>query len=446
MTEAGSPPAYRPVTPSDVRDLPAVDGRLDALDGVRAVASFCVLFYHVAAQTGVSLREGFVGGLIARGDIGVPIFFLLSGLLLYRPWARQVIEGTSAPGTTGYLWRRALRILPAYWLVVVVAMVLWAPGAAGDPLKWLPLLLLGQNYVTTPWWEGASPVGLGQMWSLSVEMSFYIALPVIAVLLRAVAGRGASPSARAVRLLFCLGALASTSFAWTIFTHVPDHRPELGLWLPRLLVYFCAGMALAVVSLWARAEPDPEAPVRRLTRGIRESWFTCWVIAAFVLAIAATPIAGGRLFELQDLWTDVFEIVLYTAFVLAFLSPVALLTSGPSPLRSLLGNRVMRYLGRISYGVFLWQFVVIVAWYELTGQAAFTGDLVTTLVVCTALTVAIADLTHRLVEGPAQRLYRLLPQGRNRDRDQSQDRDQGQGQGQGQDRERDQERDRARQV
>lgn len=194
--------------------------------------------------------------------------------------------------------------------------------------------------------------------------------------------------------------------------------------------------------------------MRRLTRGIRESWFTCWVIAAFVLAIAATPIAGGRLFELQDLWTDVFEIVLYTAFVLAFLSPVALLTAGPSPLRSLLGNRVMRYLGRISYGVFLWQFVVIVAWYELTGQAAFTGDLVTTLVVCTVLTVAIADLTHRLVEGPAQRLYRLLPQGRDREQEQERERDQGrnreqerdQDRKQDQDQDREQKQDRARQA
>ncbi|GAA2992278.1 hypothetical protein GCM10017559_10530 [Streptosporangium longisporum] len=67
----------------------------------------------------------------------------------------------------------------------------------------------------------------------------------------------------------------------------------------------------------------------------------------------------------------------------------------------------MRYLGRISYGVFLWQFVVIVGWYELTGQESFSGGLLSTLAVCTALTVLLADLSHRLVEAPALRLHRL---------------------------------------
>ncbi|WP_436760417.1 acyltransferase family protein [Streptosporangium sp. V21-05] len=409
-------PVHRELTGGDARDLPAVGGHLDAMDGVRAVASFGVLVYHVASTTGASLREGFLPALLSRGDIAVPIFFLLSGFLLYRPWAREAIEG--AAGTAGappprvgdYLWKRALRILPAYWLVVAVALSLWSWPRAADPVSWLPFLLLVQNYVPDPWWAGASPPGLGQMWSLSVEMTFYLALPLIAVALRALARRGADPVARARLLLTGICALALVSPLWAIFSHLPAHRPELGLWLPRSMLYFATGMALAVVSLWAHAETDPDAPVRRLTRGLRESWVTCWIIAALVYAVAASPVAGGRLFEIQDLWTDIFEMILYTAFVLALLAPVALQTaasSPPSPLRSLLGNRVMRYLGRISYGVFLWQFVVIVGWYELTGQESFTGGLLTTLVVCTAFTVLLADLSHRLVEAPAQRLRRF---------------------------------------
>ncbi|MER5648500.1 acyltransferase [Streptosporangium sp. NPDC002524] len=402
-----------------MRDLPAVGGHLDAMDGVRAVASFGVLVYHVASTTGASLREGFLPALLSRGDIAVPIFFLLSGFLLYRPWAREAMEGTAGAGSTAgtggvapprvgdYLWKRALRILPAYWLVVAVALSLWSWPRAADPVSWLPFLLLVQNYVPDPWWAGASPPGLGQMWSLSVEMTFYLALPLIAVALRALARRGADPVARARLLLTGICALALVSPLWAIFSHLPAHRPELGLWLPRSMLYFATGMALAVVSLWAHAETDPDAPVRRLTRGLRESWVTCWIIAALVYAVAASPVAGGRLFEIQDLWTDVFEMILYTVFVLALLAPVALQTPEPSPLRALLGNRVMRYLGRISYGVFLWQFVVIVGWYELTGQESFTGGLLTTLVVCTAFTVLLADLSHRLVEAPALRLHRL---------------------------------------
>lgn len=403
-------PVHRGPTGGDVRDLPVVGGHLDAMDGVRAVASFGVLVYHVASTTGASLREGFLPALLSRGDIAVPIFFLLSGFLLYRPWAREAMEGAAPPRVGDYLWKRALRILPAYWLVVAVALSLWSWPRAADPVSWLPFLLLVQNYVPDPWWAGASPPGLGQMWSLSVEMTFYLALPLIAVALRALARRGADPVARARLLLTGICALALVSPLWAIFSHLPTHRPELGLWLPRSMLYFATGMALAVVSLWAHAETDPDAPVRRLTRGLRESWVTCWIIAALVYAVAASPVAGGRLFEIQDLWTDIFEMTLYTVFVLALLAPVALQTaapSPPSPLRSLLGNRVMRYLGRISYGVFLWQFVVIVGWYELTGQESFTGGLLTTLVVCTAFTVLLADLSHRLVEAPAQRLRRF---------------------------------------
>ncbi|MDF5751057.1 acyltransferase [Spongiactinospora sp. TRM90649] len=384
-------------------DLPAVDGHLGALDGVRAVAALVVLVYHVAAQTGAAFQPGFLGALMSRGDLGVPVFFLLSGLLLYRPWARAAMYGTVGPAARAYLWRRALRILPAYWLVVVVAMLWW--GRAREPLDWAPLLLLAQNYVPDPWWQGLGPPGLGQMWSLSVEVGFYLVLPLIAVGLRAFAIKGSGdPRARARRLLMGIGALASISLLWTIPMHAGDARPELGLWLPRPIIYFCAGMALAVITLWARAEPDPAAGVRRLIAAVAQSWVTCWVIAAMVLAVAATPITGGRFFELQDAWTDVFETVLYTAFVVALLSPVAFLPARPSALGALLGNGVMRYLGRISYGIFLWQFVVILGYYRLTGQPDFTGDLITGLVVCAVVTIVLADLSYRLVEAPVLRL------------------------------------------
>ncbi|MEU4831976.1 acyltransferase [Streptosporangium sp. NPDC023615] len=400
-------PVHRRPTGGDVRDLPAVGGHLDAMDGVRAVASFGVLLYHVASTTGASLREGFVPSLLSRGDIGVPIFFLLSGFLLYRPWARRTVRADATPPDTGdYLWKRALRILPAYWLVLAVALPLWSRPQAADPWNWLPLVLLVQNYVPDPWWVGTSPPGLGQMWSLSVEMTFYLALPPIAVALHALARRGADPVARARLLLRGICVLAAVSPLWAVLSHFPVHRPELGLWLPRSMVYFATGMGLAVVSLWVHAEPDPDAPVRRLTRGVRESWVTCWIIAALVYAVAASPIAGGRLFEMQDLWTDLFEMTLYTVFVLALLSPVTLQPPGPSPINALLGNPVMRYLGRISYGVFLWQFVVIVGWYELTGQESFSGGLLSTLAVCVTLTVLLADLSHRLIEAPALRLRR----------------------------------------
>src|SRR6266581_6700257 len=73
-------------------------------------------------ETGYAFTGTPASWVVSRGDIGVPIFFTLSGLLLFRPWARAVLQGGQAPKAGPYLWRRALRILPVYWAVVLIAL------------------------------------------------------------------------------------------------------------------------------------------------------------------------------------------------------------------------------------------------------------------------------------------------------------------------------------
>ncbi|ACZ84468.1 acyltransferase family protein [Streptosporangium roseum] len=382
---------------------PAVDGHQDALDGMRAVAAFVVLLYHVAMESGEALKEGFGGALLSRGDVGVPIFFILSGMLLYRPFAAATMSGAPAPRTRTYLRKRGLRILPAYWLVVVVAVLVWSRDHVTDAATWLYLLLLGQNYNPDPWWFGLGPKGLAQMWSLSVEASFYLTLPLMALALdRYARGAGPDPVARARRLLAGLAAPASISYIWTVFSFVPVYQPHLNIWLPRSLIYFAGGMALAVLTLWARAEP--EGPAARAARTITASWGSCWLVAALTFAFAASPVTGVRFLGLETLWTGLFELVLYSIVALCLVAPVALPAGRETSLRSFLGSRIMRYLGRISYGVFLWQFVVLFLWYETTGQRPWSGNFPINLVAVTLLTVALADLTYRFVEEPARRL------------------------------------------
>lgn len=94
MLPAGSQP---------VRDTPVLSGQVpsghvDALDGVRALAAVAVLVFHVAIESAAALRDNFFSSLLARGDVAVPIFFALSGLLLYRPYARAALLG-SVPRT-----------------------------------------------------------------------------------------------------------------------------------------------------------------------------------------------------------------------------------------------------------------------------------------------------------------------------------------------------------
>ncbi|RJL30398.1 acyltransferase family protein [Bailinhaonella thermotolerans] len=407
---------HGPVT----NDRPFGGDRLPALDGVRAIAAFVVLLYHVAMESGAGLAEGFFGGVLARGDVGVPIFFVLSGLLLYRPWAARAVLGVEPPRVRAYLWKRVLRILPAYWIVVVVALALWSRDRLDDVWTWVQLLLLGQNYVPDPWWGGLGPRGLAQMWSLSVEMAFYLTLPLMAWVLGRCAAGAVSPSGRAKRLLAGLGVFALLGYVWTYFAFHPVYRPEMNVWLPRAWTYFAAGMALAVLLAWVRSERDGhedgdrhgagggDGPAGRFARGLAASWGTCWVIAAMAYAIASTPVTGKRFFGEETLWTAWFELVLYTVVALALVAPVAVADARDSALGRFFGGPVMRFLGEVSYGVFLWQFVVLYAWYELTGQRPWTGNFPLNLLAVAGLTLLLATLTHRLVERPLQRLRGLV--------------------------------------
>src|SRR6476659_3734388 len=100
-----------------------------AMDGYRALAALSVLVAHVALFSGVVNRNRTLAPYLARADVGVSIFFLLSGFLLYRPFVAAHLSARSAGSLGGYARRRALRIIPAYWFALtIVAFVLHAPG------------------------------------------------------------------------------------------------------------------------------------------------------------------------------------------------------------------------------------------------------------------------------------------------------------------------------
>ncbi|MFL6051344.1 MAG: acyltransferase family protein [Actinoallomurus sp.] len=246
-------------------DLPTISGRQDALDGVRAVAALAVLVFHVGADTGHTFRKDATAWLLSGGGIGVPVFFTLSGLLLYRPWAASLLLGHRGPGTGRYLWRRAVRILPAYWLVAGFVMATILTDHTRDPWTWLKLLTLTYTYDPHPWWGTyLGPSGLGQMWSLTVEAAWYALLPVTAALLAWYARRGGTeePTAdrRARRLLRGIAAYAAVSFVFTIFMFTPRMSIQLGVFVPRYFAWFAIGMALSVVTVWARTGAAAPAP------------------------------------------------------------------------------------------------------------------------------------------------------------------------------------------
>src|SRR5439155_14852002 len=117
---------------------------------------------------------------------GVTLFFVLSGFLLYRPFAQAALNGTARPSIRRYLRNRALRILPAYWTVLLVSVGAGATVVAATesgnlvgrlgPGQLSASLLLVQSYRPSTIFTGLQPA-----WSLCVEAAFYVLLPLAAL-------------------------------------------------------------------------------------------------------------------------------------------------------------------------------------------------------------------------------------------------------------------------
>jgi peptidoglycan/LPS O-acetylase OafA/YrhL len=395
--------------------LPVV-GHQPALDGLRVVAAFAVLVVHVGGATGYAFTGSPESWILSRCDVGVPIFFTLSGLLLYLPWATAALGGSDSPATVAYLWRRAVRILPAYWAVVVIAFVTLSQVHISSVLHWIQYLLLVQIYDPHPWWPGTGAPGLAQMWSLAVEVSFYAVLPLLAGLLTWYASRaGRDVGRRARRLLAGIAVLTVAPYGVAVAEFYPTFQPWIGESVLRLMTWFTPGMAVAVLVAWARAEPGDDGPVRRFVRTIAHSGGACWLIAALVFAVVCTPIAGPEILSINTLWQTEIKTALYAIIAAAIVAPAAFQGAIPTRLSMIFGNRVMRFLGRISYGIFLWQFVVLygvfAVWHvhDVFNGGSFTKfSAALAMIAITVGTVAAATLSYYLIEKPAQELSRVI--------------------------------------
>jgi len=369
-------------------------GRFPALDGLRALAVLLVVATHIGFQTGATF-DGPVGALLARGDAGVAVFFLLSGFLLYGPHVRAHLDGAAGPPLGRYLQHRALRLLPAYWLLLAVALPSVARADAAPGEVALQVLLLN---VYTP---GHLLPALSQIWSLAVEVSFYLALPLLAQL---TAPRGPRDGAAQLRVeARLLAGMAATALAWTVLIRTTDVLDErvAALWLPQYLDWFALGMGLVVLRAWH----ERGGRVRVLDQ-LGDAAGTCWAVAGLLFWLTTTPLAGPRGLEAPTAWAALVKHVLYALAATALLLPAVFGTDPAAPVRRVLESRPARHLGRISYGVFLWHLLVLEAVYRLLDLELFSGDalLVTALVV--PLSLLAAELSLRLVEEPALRRAR----------------------------------------
>jgi peptidoglycan/LPS O-acetylase OafA/YrhL len=153
------------------------DERLEVLDGLRGLAIALVVLFHLWQKSWWNPLGplGVLECLPRRGYLGVEIFFFLSGFCLYWPLARV----GKWPGLAHYLSRRALKILPSYWLCLVAALVL-IPEQGVREQPWLHLFS-HLSFLHPLTFETYYSIH-GVFWSLGVEVQFYLFFPVLAVL------------------------------------------------------------------------------------------------------------------------------------------------------------------------------------------------------------------------------------------------------------------------
>lgn len=360
------------------------------LDALRAVAALYVLAGHAYLLSGSFI--GFhdrhpVRLAINTGGAGVWLFFALSGYLIAAPFVRGLMDAAPLPRLRTYARRRILRIYPAYWVAFAAVVVFGLPATASVSVRQVAVHgALLHNLV-----PGAQQAIFFASWTLTLEVLFYIAVPAGAVLARRHRRVWSAQQLSAVVLLMWGLSIAFVAVAPTVTSG--GTQLWLRLLFPSMLSMFCPGILVAIAVHADRCGQPPWwfALIERRRRASLSLVVTLSILGALgATATSLTVYDGSR---------QLFAIASGVAIVLA-------LTRGPVET----GGPLLTWLGLVSYGIYLWQGVVILvlerhAWIipmRHTGAVSYAVH--TSLLF--ALTVPLAWVSWRLVERPLLRASR----------------------------------------
>ncbi len=424
-------PRSAPTVGAPARGRPIVFGYVPALDGLRALSVLGVMLYH--------------GGSLTGGYLTIDVFFVLSGFLitslLLGEWVKRMTI------RLGQFWaRRARRLLPAL-LVMLVGVALYAklfatPGEFAnlrlDSLSTLfyvanwHFIVGSSNYFV----QTAQTSPLAHMWSLSIEEQFYIVWPPV-VLVMLHLGRRLRPSRRLwpVMATAVAGAVASAMEMRLLFLH---HAPIMRIYegTDTRSQDILVGAALAIgMAMWAERRRAPDAvhahdrkasrarlvhpaagnletstSTRRRDlhrrRGLGIQPIEAWELTSRPVRLVLQVLGWAALATGLAMWARLTgeSNLLFEGGYLLYALGVALVifcavTAQRASLARALGNPVFRYVGKISYGTYLWHFPLFAL---LNGaRVHLVGNPL--LVVRIAVTLVVATGSFYLVEEPIRR-------------------------------------------
>lgn len=362
--------------------------RLGVLDGLRGIAVLLVLWFHIWEISWLPAPLPSLQFIPETGFIGVDLFFFISGFVIVYPFVKAAFHKERAPGWGEFAYRRAIKIVPSYVLsiIVVIAIGYAQFSSPGEALRDIGTHLL---FIHT-WWPDTYGSINGVLWTLAVEVEFYVCFPLIWMAF----SRWPLVTAGAM----IVASLAYRSYAqtccWTTLTGLLIEN------LPGYLDIFAAGMlaAYAYVRLRERCAD------RRL-----QVFSTLAAIAGFAaLTLLLQNLWGMRT---ADQWSTAWAIQNRTLVAGAFLlMGLGSLLALPIWQRAI-ANPILLFFAAISYNLYLYHQVFareLLTWhippYRASDPKLDPHWQVTYTIMAFAVTIAQATLVTYAFERPLLRI------------------------------------------
>ena len=368
--------------------------RNSALDSLRGLSTILIVLYHISFVSGYTVAHAnSSGAYIDRLNIGVAIFFVLSGFLIFRPFAHSLIHGSPLPKTRNYYLKRAARILPGYWLALFVL-------AGLDALTIVNTSGFIRNvFIVHSFTEHNVFTGIRQAWTLAIEMSFYVVVPAFAyIFVRQTKRRDGPVSVSS--LLKALSVLFLSAYVFRLFIHQTDFwfLKSAHIWLPSHVDTLVLGMGLAVLV---------EAPTSSETLS-KVRIFLANHTGAFVLSSVFVWFMSANINMAIGLNKSEFHIELLGHFLYGLASVLLVApfcVDSQSLLVKAMSLRLFTWLGTISYGIYLWHMAFLEGNFaeKYMPYTENDGQVLLRFLVVLPASIAIASLSYYVIERPIMR-------------------------------------------
>lgn len=358
----------------------------NALTGLRGFAALWVFMFHVRrydSHIPIKIFQFNITDAFGMGWIGVHIFFVLSGFLLSIPFIKWINNEKPYPQLKSYYKRRLLRVFPAYYTQLLILIILSYTIGYGTKLDITEFVLhLFMLFRVEPWF--INPMA-DFWWTLPTELSFYLTLPIIAVVFK-----------KYGFFTILLSAIVATVlFRYAIFQSIGDQEASMVIKkverFPGHITLFVFGM-LAAYIYQIKPMISQKASSFLLLVGLIWVYFCIqWILD--VAVIKGLYYKGHYSYFI---WNSINAIGL--AFIIYSCAAKNWLTE------IIFSNRVVVFLGIISYSIYLWHLPVI----RLTKQYIYPNlqenIAITLMVTCIPIIIVVAALSYKLVEAPCIKL------------------------------------------